>query len=214
LLVLRDVSFGFGHKLLIKNLSFEVRAGEMLLVTGPNGSGKSTCLSLIAGLRQPLNGTVAWNDQADEVRKHSAILLAENNGHYLKLDATENLSFWVKLFKSKTSSREDIIATLTRWNLGHPLIRQGLPVERFSTGMKRRLALARLEISGAPLWILDEPLHGLDRDGIATFVSALRAHQEQGGMTVVVSHDLTPFEQLKHRRLDSADFFPQSKGTA
>ncbi len=214
MLVLRDVSFGFGHKLLIKNLSFQVRAGELLLLTGPNGSGKSTCLSLIAGLRQPMSGTITWNNMPDVVCKHTALLLAESNGHYLKLDATENLSFWAKIFHAKVATLENLIATLTRWNLGHPLVRQGLPVERFSTGMKRRLALARLEISNAPLWILDEPLHGLDQEGIATFVNALRAHQERGGMTVVVSHDLTPFESLQHRRMDSVEFLPAQKGTA
>jgi heme exporter protein A len=81
---------------------------------------------------------------------------------------------------------------------------QNFPVEKYSTGMKRRLALARLMLSGATCWLLDEPVYGLDTAALATFSHQLEQHLKAGGMTLVISHDTAPLRGLISRTIHLA----------
>jgi heme exporter protein A len=123
-------------------------------------------------------------------------LPAEANGLHLKLDATANLRFWAAL-RGVTLTDEMATIALGRVALDHPLLRQRFPVEKYSTGMKRRLALARLALSPAPCWILDEPVSGLDTSGIALFRELVGDHLRRGGLALVVSHDVLALEGIK-----------------
>jgi heme exporter protein A len=122
-------------------------------------------------------------------------LPAEANGLFLKMDALHNLSFWCAL-RGVEAEPERLRAALARWQLDHPLLSRGFPVEKFSTGMKRRLALARLGLTPSPCWLLDEPLYGLDTDAVAVFRGMLQDHLRRGGAALVVSHELGAFQGL------------------
>lgn len=200
-----DLSFGFGKRALFEGLDFTVKPGELVHVVGPNGVGKSTLMSIVAGLLSARTGSVilrtAEGSEADDRRECIEYVPAEANALFLKLDAVANLRFWCDL-RGTDSSLATLIDALKVWSLDHPLIRERFAVEKFSTGMKRRLALARLMLSPSPCWLLDEPIYGLDRDAIAVFRAQLAKHLHQGGYGIVVSHDTEPLQGLSTRTLE------------
>ncbi len=193
------LGFRYQYRRILHNLSFQVAPGQILHITGPNGSGKTTLMSLLSGLRHPQTGTIQILDAKGQVlpdrRQAMEYLPAEANALYGKMDAMQNLSLWLRL-RALPSPEAIIRQELARWDLDHPLLRQGFPVERFSTGMKRRLALARVKLSQTPCWLLDEPLYGLDTKGIQTFQSMLREHLSARGMVLIVSHDTAPLAEF------------------
>ncbi len=197
------LSFAFHRRPLFEQLSFHVEPGQLWLVVGGNGTGKSTLLSVIVGLLPATHGhcTFAGGDRAQVLE----YLAAETNGLFFKLDAMQNLKFWAKM-RGVSCGTSDLHAALDRWQLNHPLIRQDFPIEKFSTGMKRRLALARVGLSQAKLWVMDEPFHGLDQKALVIFADVLGQHLNQGGSAIVVSHDLAPLANLPHQRLDLERF--------
>jgi heme exporter protein A len=163
-------------------------------------------MSIVAGLLHADAGSIDFfpggreTAAADDRRQYMEYLPAEANGLYLKMDATHNLLFWSAL-RGESVALEAVFKALERWNLNHALLRDNFPVEKFSTGMKRRLALARLALSPAPLWLLDEPLYGLDTQATGVFQDLLSEHLTAGGMALLVSHDLKPIEGLITRTL-------------
>lgn len=199
MLRVKSLSFSFEHRKLFNEVSLDLKPGELLHLTGSNGVGKSTFLSILAGLRSPAQGVVQFfhseNEPVEDLRNVCAYLSAESNGLYLKMDAFENLRFWSALRGLKPGN--DLIRkTLTHWGLGNSLLMKNFPVEQFSTGMRRRLGLARLGLSQTPCWLLDEPVYGLDHKGIELFRMSLHDHLNQGGMAILISHDLTALAGL------------------
>lgn len=205
MLEIKLLSFRYQYKTILSRLSFTAAPGEILHITGPNGSGKTTLMSLLAGLRKEAGGSIAYRllsgKVAEDRRSYVEYLPAEANALFGKMDAMSNLRFWRKL-RDLDASDASIRSVLKNWDLDHPLVRENFPVESFSTGMKRRLALARLELSETPCWLLDEPLYGLDSKGIETFQSMLDGHLQRAGITVIVSHDIAPLERFVVRKLD------------
>ncbi len=198
MLKITDVKFGYKFRPILDGVSFVVKTHELIHIIGPNGCGKTTLMGILAGLIKETSGTISLEVDAKLVtdrRLYTEYLPAEANALYGKMDAMENLRFWLKL-RGLAHHDQLIIDELERWNLAHPLVRQSFPVEKFSTGMKRRLALARVALSRTPLWLLDEPLYGLDTRGIEQFQAILKGHLELGGSAVVVSHDVEPLKQL------------------
>lgn len=202
-----QLSFGFRHRPLFQDVSLTVGRGELVHLAGPNGAGKSTFMSVVAGLLTPDKGEVAYFPQggghpaASDRRQYSEYLPAEANGLHLKMDAVSNLHFWTAL-RGGVASASAIEAALAHWNLDHPLLRHDFAVEKFSTGMKRRLALARLSLSPVPLWLLDEPVYGLDTQAMGVFSKLLHTHLERGGLALVISHDLKPLDGLITRTVE------------
>jgi len=171
-----------------------VSPGELLHLSGPNGSGKTTFLKIIAGLIAPDKGSISFHDT------HYEYLDSESNGHYLKISAASNLRFWGKL-KQHHLSNQQLDDELLTWGLSNPYISQKLAVENFSTGMKRKLALARVSLSSEKIWLLDEPILGLDEKSLNLFSKKLAKHLNQGGCAVVISHDLSPIRDSITRTL-------------
>lgn len=203
LLEVENLEFGYAARILIPSLSFTLARGELLHVQGPNGTGKSTLLALVAGLLQPRRGVVRAGKDVASTGPITTILEylpAEANGLYGRLDAEDNLKLWLRL-RGRTATSDALDTALGTWGLDHPLVRRGFPVERFSTGMKRRLALARVMLSPAPVWLLDEPFYGLDDSGIRTFQEVLRAQLDKGGAALMVSHEVRPLEPFAPRSL-------------
>lgn len=209
MLEVSDLSFGFRFRPIFSGVSFSVGSGQMLHIQGPNGCGKTTLMSILAGLKQANSGTVRFtaNGESAPLCQYAEYLPAEANALYGKMDAMQNLKFWLNLRGQK--AKEDVITNaLERWDLGHKLVRSQFPIEKFSTGMKRRLALARVELSRTSLWLLDEPLYGLDAKGIETFQQTVKNHIENGGSVLIVSHEVSALAMFQPRAL----LMPGKKG--
>ena len=203
MLHVKDLSFGYHHRPLFEHVTFEVTDGDLCLLVGGNGTGKSTLLNILAGLLSPTSGSYQY--KTGERAQTLEFLQAEANGLFYKMDAVQNLRYWASL-RNQHLSNEQIFQELDRWQLNHPFIRQAFPVEKFSTGMKRRLALARVALSKTRLWLLDEPFHGLDQKALGIFNRVLEQHRKAGGAALVVSHDLQPFQGTQHQTIQLETF--------
>lgn len=177
-----------GGRLVFEELSFAVGAGTALVLTGPNGSGKSSLLRVMAGLIAPAAGSLHWGGTriADDPEAHRARLHYLGHLEALKpaLSVAENLTFAAELRGARVSA-DAIEAALTGFDLA-PL--RDLPARFLSQGQRRRAALARLLLSPAPLWLLDEPTLALDRDALACLFAALSKHLADGGLAVIATH--------------------------
>lgn len=172
-----------GERLVFSEVDFAVRAGGMLLLTGPNGSGKSTLLRLLAGLLRPAAGMLTWggaNVFAD-LPAHAGRVAYVGHQDAVKpgLTTAENLRFSARLSGGIV---QDALDAVGLEELGD------LPARMLSAGQRRRLALARLLLSRAPLWLLDEPTLGLDAASVDRFGVMLDAHRASGGMAVAATH--------------------------
>ncbi len=171
---------------IVSGISFDLVAGEALIVTGENGSGKSTTLRGIAGLLPLARGNVSLLDDTGksfegEMREYCHYL-GHQNAMKPTLSVRENLEFWQKFLGHPELSVEQ---ALDEVDLLHTL---DLPYGYLSAGQRRRAAIARLLISDRPVWILDEPTAGLDRNSTKTFSALAREFCASGGILVVATH--------------------------
>jgi heme exporter protein A len=178
-------------------LSFTVPAGGALVLAGPNGSGKSTLLRLLAGLVRPAAGQVLWDgtDALVDLARHGRRVAYVGHQDAVKpgLTVTENLHF------AASVSGRPIAGALSA--LGLEALAD-LPARMLSAGQKRRLALSRLALSDAPLWLLDEPTLGLDTGSIERFGRLLAAHRAGGGIVVAATHVPLPLPDAAGLRLN------------
>ncbi|MGO8919222.1 MAG: heme ABC exporter ATP-binding protein CcmA [Stellaceae bacterium] len=173
-----------GERLVFAGLSFTLAAGGALVLTGPNGSGKSSLLRLMAGLARPEAGILGWDAAAigDDPAAHRGRLHFIGHQEAVKplLTVAENLAFWAGM-----RGGGDVAAALAGFRLD---ALGGSPCRLLSAGQRRRLALARLLASPAPLWLLDEPGTGLDSDALADLAAAIAAQRAGGGRVVLSTH--------------------------
>jgi len=194
-----------GDRLIFQGLGFSLPPGGALLLLGPNGSGKSSLLRLLAGLLKPAAGQLFWGDEPLSDREAHAGRL-----HYLGhqdavkpvLTVEENLLFWARLHDPETPDQR-IAAALAAFNLK---ALAATPGKLLSAGQRRRLALARLLAAPAPLWLLDEPSVGLDRESVARLESVLAAHRATGGIVALSTHAEIALPGAEVLRLE--DFAP------
>lgn len=182
-----DLACRRGERLLFARLSLALAGGEAMQVVGPNGMGKSSLIRLLAGLLRPFAGTVERTGTLALIDERPAL------DEHQPLGAA--LAFWGALDGST--------APLDRLGLGSLL---DVPVRYLSTGQRKRAALARLIGQGSPIWLLDEPLNGLDTHGVALVEALVAEHCAGGGIAVIASHQ--PFTLPGLKRLDLADFSP------
>lgn len=186
-LTAHDLTLWRGPNCLFEDLSFRVDAGALLLIRGPNGSGKTTLLRVLCGLTRPETGRVEWRGQS--IERHRAAFGAELAyfGHVngLKADLTvmQNLLFEAQLLGQ---SGDHIPELLDALNLS---LCTNLEIRYLSAGQKRRSALARILMSEAALWILDEPVTNLDAAGRAYVEERLGAHVSGGGLAIAATHE-------------------------
>lgn len=171
-----------GGRSLFRDLSFELAAGEALIVTGPNGAGKTSLLRIIAGLLAPANGRVRLEDSELPLGE-SCHFLSHHDGVKGALTVMENLSFCCALLGDNKGVAPG--AALSRLGLG---ALGGLPSYVLSAGQKRRLALARLLAAPRPIWLLDEPTASLDRAGQEVLAGMMGEHRARGGMVIAATH--------------------------
>jgi heme exporter protein A len=183
-----DLACRRGERLVFAGLSFLLTPGDALLLTGPNGSGKSSLLRLMAGLTPPEAGLLAWDGTAvaGDPAAHRARLHFIGHQEAVKpvLTVAEQLAFW-----SGMRGGGDVAAALARFRLS---ALAEWPCRVLSAGQRRRLALARLVATPAPLWLLDEPTTGLDSDAVADLLEAIAAHRAAGGRVALSTHAALP----------------------
>ena len=170
----------------IRNLSFELAAGELLVLRGANGSGKTTLLRILTGLVSPSQGQVTLSGVA--LRQALSIpgmvgYLAQSPGFYGELSGFENLRFALRA-QAVACSQAEIAAALAHFELPAAKL-----VRTYSGGMKKRLALAKISLQNPRLWLLDEPEASLDVAGQALLSELIE--QVRGQATIILaSHDL------------------------
>jgi len=165
-----DVTLRRGGRLLFEGLSLSLSAGEALHVAGPNGSGKSSLIRLAAGLLRAEKGCI----------ERSPLALADDSlAVDRELPLRRALAFW----------RGDVDAALELLGLS---ALSHAPVGFLSSGQQKRATLARVVASKAPLWLLDEPLNALDREGAERLGKIVEAHLVSGGAVLAASHQSLP----------------------
>jgi heme exporter protein A len=188
LLVVDDLACERGERLLFRGLGFALAPGQLLLVQGGNGQGKTSLLRLLAGLGRADAGTVRWRGEplarCREDYHREMAYLGHANGIKDELDPVENLRFSGGI-QGRGFDAPRAAATLQRMGLPRWLDR---PCRTLSFGQRRRVALAALLLADACLWILDEPLTGLDVHAVALVEGLLREHLQAGGLAVVTTH--------------------------
>lgn len=179
ILSVTDLSVARGGVPVLEGLNFAVKAGEVLVLRGPNGAGKTTLLRTLAGLQRPLTGSVTCAEDAVAYAAHA-------DGLKSTLTARENLKFWSGVYGGG-----DIAPALNAFDL-NPLADR--MAGNMSAGQKRRLGLARLLVTGRPVWVLDEPTVSLDAASVALFAAAVADHIAAGGAMIVATHIDLGFE--------------------
>ena len=185
LLEARGLQFARNDEPIFGPIDFHVAAGEALLVQGGNGSGKTTLLRVLAGLLDGSRGEVRIDGApiTREAMSRATALLGHLLGHKGELSAEENLRFAIGLY----GCRSGISIDLALASVGLAGF-EDAPARQFSAGQRKRLALARLLLIPARLWLMDEPYANLDLPGIALVNRMVELHLARGGAALITSH--------------------------
>lgn len=175
-----------GERVLFRDLNFQAAAGQVVAVEGPNGVGKTSLLRTIAGFLVPAAGEIVLSGSREfseaEDRGKQIGWLGHHDGAKSQLTPAEVLSFFAQLYGVVA----DIASALANAGLERCA---DLPCQYLSAGQKKRLALARLKLSGRALWLLDEPLAALDTNGKKFAAELIAAHCAGGGIALAATHE-------------------------
>lgn len=185
-----DLACRRGDRILFARLSLCVEEGEALHLGGANGIGKSSLMRILAGLMRPYAGQVT--------KSGAMALLDERPALDTHLPLGKALAFWARVDGIGPDRLDAVCASVGLSDL------EDVPVRFLSTGQRKRAALARMLAQGAPVWLLDEPLNGLDTASVATVERMVAEHCAGGGLCVLASHQPVGVPGL--RRLDIADY--------
>jgi heme exporter protein A len=203
-----DLACRRGERLVFRGLSFALAAGDALLLTGPNGSGKSSLLRLLAGLLPPHGGILAWDGTAiardPAAHRQRLHFIGHLDAVKPVLTVREAVSFWGGMRGANAAE-----VALTRFGLDALATS---PCRLLSAGQKKRVSLARLLASPAPLWLLDEPTTGLDAASVGALETIIAEHREIGGIVVVTTH--IPLALPAAQALGLAEFTPSRREAA
>lgn len=201
MLSVHDLACERGERLLFRNLGFELGNGEALLVRGGNGRGKTSLLRILCGLSAPAAGVVSWRgepiNRAHEQYGREMAYIGHANGIKDDLTPLENLRLAAAL-GGRELDVDTAAAALARVGLSRCI---DFPARVLSFGQRRRVALAGLVTAGALLWILDEPLTGLDVDGVAMVEAMIRDHVVAGGLAIMTTHQPLALDGLTPQTL-------------
>lgn len=201
LLEIHDLELIRGARILQSGLGLSLESGEALWLRGANGSGKSTLIETIAGLRHFGKGEILWRGESIKGgmdRLHGELAYCgHKHGNAMMLSAREALGFYGALYGEKAQAIDEALKSV---GLG---ARADIPVRYLSNGQAQRLALARLGLCGAALWLLDEPISALDADGAALVSDMIARHVAAGGAVIYTSHTPIKVNGAKEYQLHS-----------
>jgi heme exporter protein A len=198
LLEARGLAFARNDEAIFGPLDFALRGGEVVLIEGDNGSGKTSLLKVLSGLLEPTSGEVLLNGTPLTLARlsHQVALLGHLLGLKTELTSVENLRFAVGL----GGIRSGITPQLALASVGLEGY-EDQPLRTMSAGQKKRVALARLLLVPAGLWLLDEPYANLDRGGIELVNRLLDHHARRGGAALITSHGAYAYTSGTPRRI-------------
>ena len=192
-----DVTLFRGERCLFQGLEFALNPGELLLLEGQNGSGKTSLMRAIAGLLELESGEIQWDGKptrASRQQFHNALVwMAHRVGFKADLTLVENLNFEASLRPQAGRDIDEVFARLGIARL------KRLPLRSLSAGQQRRVALARMLLADAALWLMDEPFTNLDRDGRALVIDLVQEHLANGGMCIMAAHQDVEISATMHR---------------
>ena len=183
---------------MFRSISFAIDAGQLLHVVGSNGAGKTTLLRIVVGLLRADAGKIS---SAVPIPHLCEYLSTNMNAFFPHLTAFDNIMWWAKL-KNRDLPLAKVSITLQKAGIKFP---KTLPLKYFSTGMRRKLHLARFMLSPASVWVMDEPFAGLDAAGRKFFTSAVTTHLDNGGAMIIASHDGSPIADRVTNKIDLDD---------
>ncbi|MBY6160877.1 heme ABC exporter ATP-binding protein CcmA [Mameliella alba] len=200
-LTVKDLTVARGGVPVLEGVGFALAPGRALVLRGPNGAGKTTLLRTVAGLQPALAGEISGAGERIAYAAHA-------DGLKSMLSVSENLHFWAQVFG--TSGIDDALRDFNLTALQDRL------AGTLSAGQKRRLGLARLMVTGRPVWVLDEPTVSLDTASVALFAEAVRRHLGQGGSALMATHidlgieaevlDIAPFRATPRAAIQDEAF--------
>ncbi|MGB7409282.1 MAG: heme ABC exporter ATP-binding protein CcmA [Pontixanthobacter sp.] len=189
-LTAHDLACRRGDRILFHKVAMDLTQGDALRIAGPNGVGKSSLMRILAGLLRPFGGTVD--------RKGAVGLMDERTALDPQLPLGRALAFWNAMDGDPPAQDTvELLEIADLWDV---------PVRYLSTGQQKRAGFARLIGQNAPIWLLDEPLNGLDSGIQARIVERIANHRASGGIVVVASHQ--PIDIGQHVCIDLTDFAP------
>lgn len=179
-------------RLLIRDLAFSLGSGDILQIEGPNGSGKTTLIRVLCGLSDDYSGEVHWRGKPrqrnDDHFRREHLYFGHLTGIKSSLTPRENLRWILRLkgiAEQGDALEHAIESALQQVGLASY---EDVPVYALSAGQKRRVALARLHVEPAALWVLDEPFTAIDRKGVAELEALVQQHAIRGGSVILTTH--------------------------
>lgn len=199
-LIVNELAVDRGDRRVLDRVSFEVNAGEAVVLRGPNGAGKTTLIRAIAGLLPAAAGDVDLVGRTDDTPVGAYChYIAHRNALKGDLTVRENLLFW-QAFSGLAAIDFDAVAA--RADLEYLV---DIPVRYLSAGQQRRVALARLLVSPKPVWLLDEPTVSLDAQHTQLFAGLANDHLSEGGLIVAATHTPLGFRDERVLSLATGD---------
>ena len=192
--------YGNGNKA-TDDISFNIKAGEIVGFAGPNGAGKTTVIKMLAGILKPTSGTAVINghdiNKEPIKAKMSFAYIADNPDILIQLTGLEYLNFIADMYEVKEDVRKEKIKVLSeRFGMKDVLNTQ---MREYSHGMRQKLMVISALIHDPPAWILDEPMTGLDPSAAFELKQMMREHAKSGNAVLFSTHVLEVAEQLCDR---------------
>ena len=190
ILSLEHITKRFGYRCVLNDISFSIETGEFVTLIGNNGAGKSTLLRIISTLSKPTHGRITFKgtNQKESLRewRQKIGIISHENRLYGDLSSIDNLRVFGTLYgvEDLESNTDQVLQKTDLLHVAR------LPVGNFSSGMKKRLMIARLMLCKPEILILDEPFTGLDQHSNQWFQNYLTAFHQQGGTVIMVTHQL------------------------
>ena len=189
--------YGNGHKA-TDDISFNIKAGEIVGFAGPNGAGKTTVIKMLTGILKPTSGTAVINgfdiNKEPEKAKMSFAYIADNPDILIQLTGLEYLNFIADIYEISSKDRKEKIDVLAeRFGMKDALNTQ---MREYSHGMRQKLMVISALVHNPPAWILDEPMTGLDPSAAFELKQMMREHAKAGNAVLFSTHVLEIAEKL------------------
>ncbi len=194
-----NLSFARGNNLIYKSINFKIRPGELLLIQGANGVGKTTLLSNIVNFIDPLEGSVTYNNQVinNYIASQNFLYIGETNFAHESLTLNQNIKYWLSIHNIKFSNsikNKSVNYFFQELNLNKKFY-------QLSYGQKKKLQLLLLMLVDKPVWILDDPLSGLDDRTIINLNTLFEKKLENKGIIILASHQNITLNNYKTLQL-------------